>query len=59
MTSEPPSSIAFAEINCQASHDGSSIQPRRIAGARRLLAEPMYSTRSDASPCSAPTATRS
>ena len=39
--SEPASSIAFAEIRAQESHDGGSIQASRIPGVRRLLAEPM------------------
>ncbi len=50
--SEPASSIALAEISAHDSHDGGSIQPSRMPGVSRLLAEPMYRTRSGASPWS-------
>ena len=40
--SEPASSIALAEMSDQDSHEGGIIHPKRMPGARRLLADPMY-----------------
>jgi hypothetical protein len=40
IASEPRSSIALTEISGQPSQDGASIQPSRMPGTSRLLAEP-------------------
>ena len=51
--------VGFAARTGSTKWSGSTIQPSRRPGASVLLADPRYTTRSDAMPCSAPIGARS